>query len=86
MLPEGQRPTQTVAYETDRTNRALDGLEASGGIAAPFDAAHIVLGCALSVLSVRMPGWGWRQSRPRLAAWFDAVSARPSFRATMPPG
>jgi glutathione S-transferase len=38
------------------------------------------------VLSVRVPAWDWRSSRPRLAAWFDAVSARPSFRATMPPG
>ncbi len=27
-----------------------------------------------------------RHPRPRLAAWFDATSERPSFQATMPPG
>ncbi len=86
LLPEAQRSAPGVAYETARTNRALDGLEIAAGIPGRFNAAHIVLGCALSLLSVRMPAWDWRSARPRLAAWFDAISERPSFKATMPPG
>ena len=45
---------------------------------------QIVLGCALG-LDVRNPDLQWRTGRPKLSAWFDRISARPSFAATVPP-
>jgi glutathione S-transferase len=39
---------------------------------------------ALGYLDHRFPGDQWRRTRPKLSAWFAAVSARPSFAATAP--
>jgi glutathione S-transferase len=77
-----------VAKETARANRAADALEiavANGAYAGPLNAAQIVLGTALGVTGPRLPVWKWREGRPRLSVWFDAIAARPSFRSTEPP-
>jgi glutathione S-transferase len=87
-LPEDQRPLTIIARETGRVNRAADALEGAMADAAyvgPVNAAQIVLGVALGLAEVRLTVWKWRERRPTLAAWYDAIAARRSFRSTVPP-
>jgi glutathione S-transferase len=52
--------------------------------ASPFAIGHVAIGCALGYLDYRFTDCGWREQAPRLAAWYHAVSGRPSFVATGP--
>lgn len=63
---------------------ALDALEndAAALERTPFGIAHVAIGCALGYADFRFADAGWRQDRPRLAAWAAAVHARPSFLTT----
>jgi glutathione S-transferase len=51
---------------------------------APFSIAHVTLGCALGYLDYRFDMLAWRTLAPRLASWFEALRARPSFQSTEP--
>ncbi|RAI56905.1 glutathione S-transferase family protein [Roseicella frigidaeris] len=88
-VPEERSPG-VIALETGRAGRVADALEAeiaAGGwrLAGPPDAARIALGCTLGYAERRHRAWDWRPGRPALAAWFDALAARPAFQATLPP-
>jgi glutathione S-transferase len=86
--PEPQRAAESIARESARVNRAADALEravAQGAYAGRLNAAQIVLGTALGLGEPRLPVWKWRERRPRLSGWYDAIAARPSFRMTEPP-
>jgi len=63
----------------------LHASPARGAYAGRIDAAQIVLGTALGLVERRLPVWKWREGRPRLSAWYNAIAARPSFRMTEPP-
>ncbi|MGH8170594.1 MAG: glutathione S-transferase N-terminal domain-containing protein [Steroidobacteraceae bacterium] len=63
---------------------ALDALERES-LASGFDIGTISIACALGYLDLRFAGEGWRNSRPRLAAFAAATAARPSLSATAPP-
>lgn len=65
--------------------RTLDLLESEAGeLGAGADAGTIALGCALGYLDLRFPDENWRGARPKLAAWYETFSARPSMQATIP--
>lgn len=49
-----------------------------------FDVGDITLACALAYLDYRLADFGWRSSRPDLAAWLGEVCARPSMIASKP--
>jgi glutathione S-transferase len=49
------------------------------------DLGDIALACALGYLDLRHGDLGWRTSAPNLAAWFEAISDRPSLASTVPP-
>jgi len=86
--PDSQQSPGVLTLETTRVNRTADVLEravAKGGYAGPVNAARIVLGCALGWIDPRHPTWKWRNGRPALTAWFDAIAATPAFQATIPP-
>jgi glutathione S-transferase len=86
--PEPQRAVEAIAREAMRVNRAADALEgaiAGGAYAGRLNAAHIVLGTALGLVDPRLPVWKWREGRPGLSAWYDAIAARASFRMTEAP-
>jgi glutathione S-transferase len=88
--PAEERSPSVIALETTRLNRAADALEAQAAagqwaLTGPPDAARITLGCLLGYAEYRHRAWAWRQGRPALAAWYDAIAARPSFQATIPP-
>lgn len=46
--------------------------------------AQITLACGLG-LEARNPDLHWRPDHPKVCAWFDAITARPSFAETAPP-
>lgn len=86
--PEDERSPGVIALETTRANRTLDALEhavADGAYAGPMDAARIGLGSALNWCERRHQTYAWRQDRPALSAWHDAIVRTPSFQATVPP-
>ena len=86
--PENERSPRVIAWETARVNRVADELEtavAGGAYSGPVNAARIVLGCALGWFEPRLPVWKWREGRPALSVWSDAITATPSFQATLPP-
>jgi len=42
------------------------------------------IACAVGWLDFRLPDFGWRTHRPRLAGWIAELDQRPSFAATRP--
>lgn len=71
-LAEGQTAKLVAGYDFVEREVDLDG---------PVDLGRIALATALSWLEFRgLPAF--RPGRPRLSAWFDAFSRRPSMRAT----
>ncbi|WP_158292432.1 glutathione S-transferase family protein [Paracraurococcus ruber] len=88
--PPEERSPGVIALETARAQRVAAALEAEAAaghwaLAGPPDAARIMLGCLLGYAERRHRAWTWREGRPALAAWFDAMAARPAFEATLPP-
>jgi glutathione S-transferase len=45
-------------------------------------AGSIAVAVALAYLDFRLPDWPWRDNRPKLRAFHEAFSARPSMQAT----
>jgi glutathione S-transferase len=82
--PELQWPT-FLASQATRVSQGLDVLEREvlSFPAAP-DIGQIAAACTLGWLAFRNPVPNLREGRPRLFAWYDAFSERPSMRATEP--
>lgn len=84
---EREVPLKALADAFELKTRAclqlLDAEAATIG-GAPFSIGHVTLGCALGYLDYRFESLGWRESAPRLAAWFATLQARPSFQSTEP--
>lgn len=71
-LAEGQAAKLQAGYDFAEREADLDG---------PVELGQIALATALSWLEFRgLPAF--RPGRPRLSAWFDTFSRRPSMRAT----
>jgi glutathione S-transferase len=47
-----------------------------------IDLGQIAVATALTYADFRFQDLAWREGRPRLAAWFDAITRRPSFVET----
>lgn len=58
----------------------IDHLEAG------FDIGALGVACALGYLDFRFADHDWRAAAPRLAAWYEAASQRPSLKETQPAG
>ncbi len=83
--PEALRWPEWIAGQTGKITGALDMMEAEAAFyGTGFDIGHITTACALGYLDVRFDNLQWRTGRPGLAAWFAAVSERPSVKATVP--
>lgn len=77
-----------IGHESARAHRMADAFERemdNPALTGPINLAQITLGVALDGREDRLPGFDWRQGRPKLAAWVDKIAARPSFQETMPP-
>lgn len=85
LRPEALRWVDWMAGQEAKMTSALDAFEAeSPRFGDGFDIGHIATACALGYLDLRFPHVGWREGRPRVAAWFARVSERPSLVATFP--
>jgi glutathione S-transferase len=86
--PENERSPGVIQHEKDRAARMADLWEREIDhpvMRGPLNMVQLTLACALG-LEARNPVFRWRPGRPKLAAWFDRIAARPSFAATVPPG
>ena len=87
LRPEERQWTDWIEGQRSKFRRALDALE---GEAEDFgdtvDIGTVSAGCAADYLDFRSLDDGWRESRPRLAAWLERFAARPSMQATRPSG
>ncbi len=82
--PRELRWQQWVDGQLLKIRTALDALERES-LEEVLDIGTISIACALGDLDLRFAGEGWRQSRPRLAAWSAATGRRPALAATAPP-
>ena len=88
--PEGERSPAAVARWEASILRGLDAmmdhLKALPGNLTPdhITLGHIACGVTLGYLDLRHGHLNWRGGRDDLAAWFEAINARPSMRETDP--
>ncbi|WP_424814006.1 glutathione S-transferase family protein [Roseococcus sp. YIM B11640] len=81
--PPEERSPSFQALERMRAGRVLDALDAADYGA--FTPEGVALACALSYCDRRHTVFRWREGRDKLAAWYDAATARPAFAETLPP-
>jgi len=73
------------AYQQRKVDRGLDALEQSTDrLEERLTIGQIGVACALGFLDFRFPSVAWRETRPRLTAWYDAFAKRPSMHKTVP--
>ncbi len=81
--PAEQARQAMMDREAAAVSRALASVEAE---LPPehLDIGTIAIACALGYLDLRFAGDNWRASCPKLADWFEAMSARPELARTAP--
>ena len=96
VAPEMGKSDAAAAWKTwlfSKAERTLDQAERlfaqnhGGGDSVPLDMSAVAFYCFLDFWLFRMPqtGWAdWRDSRPKLAAWFAETAKRESFAKTDP--
>ena len=82
--PEEARYAKWSDAQLGKVRRGFAALEAQ--LPADDDIGAIAAACAIGWITFRFPDIAWRDGAPRLAAWFDAFSLRPSFATTRHPG
>lgn len=86
---EGGRPQEAardhvLAVQRGKIVRALNVLEADPP-SNHVDIGSIAVACALGYLDFRFASDPWRDGRPALTAWFDAMMKQPCMAQTAPP-
>jgi glutathione S-transferase len=84
LRPEDRQFAPWIDGQWSKITRTLDMFEQTP-LTGDFDMPQIALACALSYLDFRHDARGWRQDRPRLAAWDQTQSARQSMILTAQP-
>ena len=86
LRPENLRSDTWIARQTAAMVRACDALEGwVDDLSGPVTIGSLAVLVALGYLDLRFAEDNWRAGRPKLAAWFETASKRPSFQATKPP-
>ena len=82
--PEAQQSQGWIGNFHEKTQRTLDAFDmlVPALESQPFGLAQITIGVALCYLDFRFDALGWRNGRPALTRWHQAIAARPSFQAT----
>jgi glutathione S-transferase len=84
--PESQRSPEWDAKHKLKMEQGLDALEReAAGFGDLFDLGTIAIAAMLGYFDFRFKAEAWRTNRPKLAAWYESISKRPSFQATLPP-
>ena len=85
LRPETLRSTDADALQKGKVARSLDVLEKEAkDLSGSLTIGHVAVACALGYLDLRFAADEWRKGRPKLAAWFEKISKRPSFARTKP--
>lgn len=87
--PAPAQSAEWLARQRRKIERGVAELERLLGdnafyVAGRFTLADIAAGSALGYISLRLADFDWRPRHPALARWFDKISERESFRATIP--
>ena len=83
--PEERQWSGWIEGQRAKFRRALDALENEAeSFGDTVDIGTISAACATDYLDFRSLDDGWRDGRPRLAAWLEGFAARPSMQATRP--
>jgi glutathione S-transferase len=84
--PGNEQSDDWVAAQRGKIARGLDALEKdTPAIDAAINLGALGLGAALGYVDLRHGDLNWRDTRPGLASWFEALSTRQSFSETVPP-
>jgi glutathione S-transferase len=83
LRPQALRWPDWVDGQMGKVRRSLDVLEGEA-LADTVDIGTISVACALGYMDFRYPDEGWRDARPKLAAWYEKFAARPSMIETRP--
>ena len=84
--PEGLLWSDNLKRQKGKIERALDALEGQAdAMGDTLDLGTLSVGCALGYIDFRYGDMHWRNGRPRLAAWYEALAKRPSMARTAPP-
>ena len=83
--PEDERSPTTAARWRGQLSRALDAVPGEVAV-LPEDLTlgHLALAVALAYVEFRHPDIAWRDGRPELTTWFEALATRPSLAETAP--
>jgi glutathione S-transferase len=85
LRPEALRWSDWIVAQKAKITRALDRLESEcAGFARRIDIGTLTVACTLGYLDFRFAADRWREGRPKLAAWYEEISERPSLVATRP--
>ena len=83
--PESLRWSEWIAGQRAKIDGGVDALEREQSAwGQAFGIGQVGAACVLGYLDFRFPDIAWRSSHPRLAAWFEGISKRPSVRDTTP--
>lgn len=81
--PQGLQWREWMDRQALRVKSEFDDLETTWEKdLQEITAGSIAVAVALAYLDFRIPDWPWREGRPRLKAFHEAFSARPSMQAT----
>ena len=85
---EQGRPTEearsaVIAVQKAKVERSLDVLETDPP-GKHVDIGSIAVACALGYLDLRFASEPWRESHPKLAAWYEAIMEHPCLSKTKP--
>lgn len=84
LRPEPLRWDAWLQGQLLKVDQGLEELDRSVGEMKGIDIGTIAAGCVLGYIDFRFADRGWRGKHPKLAAWFDEISKRESFRKTVP--
>lgn len=86
LRPEDLRWQDWIKGQMAKISTSLDVLEAEwiGYLSGHVDIGVIAAGSLCGYLDFRFPDFNWRADRPKLAAWFESFSKRPSMAKTAP--
>jgi glutathione S-transferase len=81
--PEDAGRAALIARQRAAIDRGLDALEADPPH-QHIDIGSITVACALGYLDFRFAARPWRETHPKLAAWFEAFAQNPGIAQTVP--
>lgn len=81
--PKGLQWEDWMTRTVTRLNAALDDLEANWMDAlSEVNAGAVAVAVTLAYIDFRLPDFGWRNGRPKLASWHEGFAARESMAKT----